>query len=304
MAYPFPKLVFILLCTGYVYSQSSLTLEMNFDFIGIEPLQMVGVLDDGAATTYIQVETVSPTNSLFIVKTNTLIVSASGFQVIDTHDGLTGFCNPVATAVNCQINEGFTTQTQGGNTITRVFAVETTVTSLIPASTSPPIPIPLPSKKNARLVDSPNKSFIGFLVGVIVGGLLLILLTWWLVRRRRRRQSRRINLKNVRDAISPFDPPGSHDMPDRPDPLSMIRSLSRPTKVTKSKQSEMQERERARMDAHEALRVTQEALNRASSSHEEEVSLRQQISLLIQIVKRIEERGVANDIPPDYESQQ
>ncbi|KAF9022848.1 hypothetical protein BDP27DRAFT_1438713 [Rhodocollybia butyracea] len=205
----------------------------------------------------------------------------------------------------------------------RFFAVNTTITpitsapsakpTVTPSTSAPstlphasatlltPAPTHLPLKTNVpQAASSPTgKRFIGFVIGVIIGGLFLILLlTWWLVRRRRKRQLHRT--KSAHEVISPFDPPASHATGQ----LSMVQRLSRPIQVVRSKQSEMHERERrARMDAHKALHATHEVLNRASSSHEEEASLRQQISELIQIVRRIEERGVANESPPDYESQ-
>ncbi|KAF9064482.1 hypothetical protein BDP27DRAFT_1471235 [Rhodocollybia butyracea] len=323
MDYPFAQLVWIILCTGYVYCQSSITLEAYFgNQIPTKPLQMVGVSDDSAETTYIQVDSTliqsaaNPSESLDIVSTQTAtyIVSASGFQEIG--EAFTLSCNSRSSIIDCKIvMRNSTSEVEGLEAVEAtavVLAVEPTASISIPASTSratltTPAPTYISSTRSAPQMASSGSAghpmvARASIIGVVISSaviLFLILLTLWLVRRRRRRQSPR----SAQEAISPCGPPVPYDMPDTPSPLATVRRLSRPIQVFRSKRSETRERERARMDAQEALRATQEALNRASSSHEEESSLRQQISELMEIVRKIEERGVANDLPPAYGSQ-
>ncbi|KAF9072026.1 hypothetical protein BDP27DRAFT_1418382 [Rhodocollybia butyracea] len=268
-------------------------IEMS-DIIGANPLwQMVGVND--AATTYIQVDTFSPSPSsgtapltAFQVETNTLVVSASGFQDINSFGGVTAFCNSVGTTVNCQ----FDTLTLEGPPTTRVF--EVAPTSLIPASST----TPLPSETNSPVVanlSSPNRTMV--IIGAVVGSaviIVLMLLTWWLVRRHRRRKV--LWAKSGQEVISPFHP---RDTSHIAGPLSMHSPIF--WSIARSKRAEMQEKARARMDVQEELRATQEALNRARESHGEEATLRQQMFELIERVRRMEE--VVNDHPPDYQSQ-
>lgn len=223
---------------GYVCCQSSITLEMYDDVvddvIGTQPLQMIGV-SDGVATTYIQVGAVpvfsGPNTVSSTVETMTYIVSASGFQFLDSVDGLTASCHSLFSSLSCQLHEGSSTISEGseGFTATVDFAVETGSVASLPGAAStetgslaslpsagstgsplptPTAPTPLPSKANAPQV-SPSSfpghsgSTEGLIIGVVVGGtviLLLILLTWWLVLKRRRKQSRQI--KNDQEVTS------------------------------------------------------------------------------------------------------
>lgn len=61
----------------------------------------------------------------------------------------------------------------------------------------------------------------------------------------------------------------------------------------------MRQQEHTRLSAQAELRVIEDALNRVGVEEDEEASLRQQISELIERVRRIE---VVSDLPPDYES--
>ncbi|KAF9070920.1 hypothetical protein BDP27DRAFT_1505759 [Rhodocollybia butyracea] len=170
----------------------------------------------------------------------------------------------------------------------------TTATGTLSAhshATSPsPMPV-VPSELSQKATQSKKSvAAIGGGVGGAVAFFLILTLGCFDLRRRRK-QSHRV--RSAQEEISIFDL-SPHDT------LGMIwKSL--PMKGVRSKQSEIREQEHAQIDAQDKLRVAQETLNQASSGDEEEGTLRQQVSELIERVRRMEE--AANDHPPDYESQ-
>ncbi|KAF9060501.1 hypothetical protein BDP27DRAFT_1370461 [Rhodocollybia butyracea] len=265
-----------------------ITLEINTaieGFIFSGPLSLVGVAEDGSMTTYFQTV---PVPLLFPTTTSsdwipiTLVASASGFQIHDNIDELTVFCNPVgAASENCQLVQGGSTITMVGDVVATILPVEnadptTALTSpskmsASATSTSAPSALPHASISPAPSVTGTStqsgakksKKSVEAIAGGVGGAIIffVILLTLWLVRSRRRRQSRR-----SQEDISPF--------PSSLGPLSMI---SGPMKTISSNQSGRRDRERARMDAQEELRVTREALHRTSGGREGETALRQQV---------------------------
>jgi hypothetical protein len=74
----------------------------------------VGVADDGAATTYIQMEIVllgenQDSLPILVTETVTFIVSASGFQYDNAAARVIIFCNLVGVTMgNCLVSEGST----------------------------------------------------------------------------------------------------------------------------------------------------------------------------------------------------
>ncbi|KAF9058667.1 hypothetical protein BDP27DRAFT_1372329 [Rhodocollybia butyracea] len=213
------QLILLTLCPRYVYCQSSVTLELNtgVEGIGFGPLQMIGVADDGAATTYIQMVTFTVPEAGATTTTATLVVSAAGFQ----NDNGTGTvsCNRVGTvAVDCLLDSGHASLTQGGDITAMVFAVETTVNAAS-MSTLPTAPhassitftsacssIPSGTLNTPQSAPKQSEEAVKIIGGGVGGGMifLLILLTCWLVRRQRRRQLRQ--LRNAQEAISPLSP--------------------------------------------------------------------------------------------------
>ncbi|KAF9060182.1 hypothetical protein BDP27DRAFT_1494627 [Rhodocollybia butyracea] len=182
---------------------------------------------------------------------------------------------------------------------TRAQSAQQTRTIAVPAPQATSLFAPQTTSPSSPRNISKQPQELAKGVGGGVGGFLLILPLGCLVQRRRRR--RLLQLKSSQEAISPFNtssseynPPGTENLPH------IIGNLSRSIQGARIKQSEMREQ---RLSAQAELRVIEDALNRPGVEEEEEASLRQQILELIERVRRIEEREVAGDLPPDYESE-